>query len=182
MDNYYLARLKNSLLEQVGDFDFENFKPCGNTYKAGIKIFKRHMEEFKIEKYKNELPKHMDKCSCGKIIKYNFYIYHTPTKQIAIVGSECINHFMSPEQLKLMCIVCKVVAQRGRCICKKCTESGNQIINFGRKYKGLKTYLDVFANDKSYLIWAINTIDFKKYMPEFLARIEWQYKKIENNI
>ncbi len=87
---------------------------------------KFHYEQFKnqytFEEYFNNsraLPSYEVKCGCGHEIIRNEYIYNKKTKQIKVVGSTCIKHWTSYNNLK-DCTMCGLITKTQNGICKSC--------------------------------------------------------------
>lgn len=112
-------------------------------------------------------PEHKKACFCETKIKYNCAIYHPDTKQVFVVGSECINKFKNGHWKR--CQVCDEEYEGVYKYCKRClgavrtnnkatkkklASEGRRKMWFG-KYNGL-CFQNVYESDPQYVSWVLN--------------------------
>lgn len=92
--------LEDKLIQGLGD-SIDKFVYYGGSFGSHLKYFTN------IIQITNESPPiKQNECACGHFIKNNCYIKHNLTKQLHVVGSCCINKFMTKEQKSRKCVFC----------------------------------------------------------------------------
>ena len=93
---------------------FADWEFCGNDYTdKGKEIWKWKVDE-KIPYIKGE------KCTCGRPIKKRYFIMNKKTKEIKLMGINCIEKFI-PTKMLLSCIICGSLHNNSKYkLCKKC--------------------------------------------------------------
>ncbi len=95
-----MTTLKDNLSGGLSD-DICNFIYYGGDYDRHLNYFNN------IKAITKEItPAHSSKCACGHDISRNGYVKHKTNNKIFVVGSCCINRFMSANQKSRKCVFC----------------------------------------------------------------------------
>jgi hypothetical protein len=107
------------------------------------------------------------KCKCTTDIHYNYAVFHPETRQVVIVGSDCIKRWTGGKLLKecqrckrkysgksKLCRPCQhVVRRRIKAMRSEVAGRGTSTVDFGG-HRG-RTYEDVFDKERSYIDWLL---------------------------
>jgi len=104
----YLERFEEALAEKSLPYDdFEDL--VKQWIEIGSNEDEERFKEFFLEKgQEKQLPPHTEECICGKEeLIHNHYIYNEKTKELLVVGSQCIKKFLPKENRGKKCITCR---------------------------------------------------------------------------
>jgi len=88
------------MLDSLGDF--EDWIEVGNNMND------RQIQRYRALTGNNDIPNpDIDTCECGHWIIHHHYIMNVKTKEIKVVGSECISKFSSDSDTNMKCIECR---------------------------------------------------------------------------
>lgn len=140
MDN--LNNLKDKLVIGLKD-DINKFIYYGGDFGSHLNYFNN------IIKITNERkPDPSNKCACGHDIVNNAYVKHKNTNEISVVGSCCINKFMTKDQKSRKCVFCNKNHKNNKnSICNECRKI---YCNFCNKLcnKKICDICDMYHNNK----------------------------------
>ncbi len=143
---------------------------CVGTY-DGDEEEEEHASEsdywsIKKAEYGLSTPDMIPVCKCTTHIHYNYAVFHPETKQVVLVGSDCIKRWSGGKLLKecqrckkkysgksKFCRPCQPVERRRiRAVLAEVAERGASKISFGHRHRG-STFADVYDTDKDYVDW-----------------------------
>ena len=119
----------------------------------------------KCSEYGLKTPTLVHECKCTTQIFYNYVVFHPETKQVVIVGSECIQRWNGDGKLLKSCLAFERAYSGKSKFCRACQpserrriraaavaleERGASKICFGQRHRG-SIFAEVYDTDKGYV-------------------------------